>query len=322
MPAVRFAGARYALDEGETVLDGLLRHGVALSHSCKAGVCGSCMLRATSGAVPPKAQTGLKDSWKSRGYFLPCSCVPEEDLELAAPGADFRFSAVITALKALSSDVLLACLSPETTVEFHAGQYVTVERADGLARSYSIASLPGAGTLELHVRRIPGGRMSGWFHDEARVGDRLTVLGPTGECFYVPGREKQPLLLAGTGTGLAPLYGIVRDALAAGHAGPIRLFHGALRHEGLYLMDELRELAGRHAQLEYTPAILRGEPAPGLSVGALDEVILDRVPDVTGWRGFVCGDPALVQQLKKTLFLAGMASREIYADAFIPAAAP
>ena len=39
-----------------------------------------------------------------------------------------------------------------------------------------IASLPDESDLELHVRRIAGGRMSGWLHDAACVGDRYRFL--------------------------------------------------------------------------------------------------------------------------------------------------
>ena len=164
--------------------------------------------------------------------------------------------------------------------------------------------------------------MSGWFHTEAKSGDPVGVLGPNGECFYVDGRPEQPLLLAGTGTGLAPLLGIVRDAVRHGHRGPIHLFHGALHPGGLYLVEELRELARRHSQLHYTAAVLEGTPSDFMSVGPLDQTILSKFPDLTGWRGFVCGDPGIVRALKQQLFLANMASRDIYSDAFIPAAAP
>jgi NAD(P)H-flavin reductase len=136
----------------------------------------------------------------------------------------------------------------------------------------------------------------------------------------VPGNPDQPLLLAGTGTGLAPLYGILRDALRHGHRGPIRIFHGALHRGGLYLVDELRRIVAKHEHVEYTPTVLNGSEGEELTVGAIDQVVLKSVPKLAGWRGYVCGDPALVQTLKKKLFLSGMASRDIYADAFLPAA--
>jgi CDP-4-dehydro-6-deoxyglucose reductase, E3 len=278
------------------------------------------MMRAAEGPVPAQAQSGLKDSWKAQGYFLACVCHPDADLKITTVGDDAQLGASITTLNLLSQDVLQVRLLCDAPIDFRAGQYVTLIRERGVARSYSIASLPEEGELELHVRKIAGGKMSGWLHDEARVGDRVSVLGPSGECFYVPGKEDQPMLLVGTGTGLAPLYGIVRDALRHGHRGPIHLFHGALHTGGLYLVDELRRLGERYAHLNYTPAVLNGSESDGVAVGSLDLLVLKRFPKLSGWRGYVCGDPALVKMLKKKLFLSGMASRDIYADAFLPAA--
>ncbi|HYI95092.1 MAG TPA: 2Fe-2S iron-sulfur cluster-binding protein [Bryobacteraceae bacterium] len=322
MPTIEFDGRKYHLAEQESVLDALLRNGIQAAHSCKAGSCGSCLMQATQGPVPIRAQAGLKDSWKTQGYFLSCVCRPEGDLSIGKVGADAQLGATITLLELLSPDVLRVRLRCDGRIDFRAGQYVTIVQEGGLARSYSIANLPDEGELELHVRKIAGGRMSGWLHKGAVVGDRVSVLGPSGECFYVPGTPDQPLLLAGTGTGLAPLYGILRDALRQGHRGPIHVFHGALHTGGLYLVDELRRLASLHSHVEYTPAVLNGEESDAVAVGSIDQVVLKRFPKLSGWRGYVCGDPTLVQMLKKKLFLCGMSSRDIYADAFVPAAQP
>jgi ferredoxin-NADP reductase len=154
----------------------------------------------------------------------------------------------------------------------------------------------------------------------ARTGDRVSVLGPSGECFYVPGKEEQTLLLVGTGTGLAPLYGILRDAFCHGHRGPIHLFHGAVHKAGLHLVEELRHLVDLHSHVAYTAAVLNGTESEHLTVGPIAQVVLKRLPKLSAWRGYICGDPTLVQSLKKKRFLSGMGSREIYADAFIPSA--
>jgi ferredoxin-NADP reductase len=247
-------------------------------------------------------------------------CRPESDLQLAVAGEGVRVGATIRGLSLLSDDVVQVRLCCDEPIQFHAGQYVTLLRENGLARSYSIASLPEEAEIELHVRRIAGGRMSGWLHDQAAVGDRVSVLGPSGACFYVPGNPDQPLVLVGTGTGLAPLYGILRDALRHGHRGPVHLFHGALHRGGLYLVEELRRLANRYPHVAYTAAILNGEESEGVAVGSIDQIVLSRFPKLSGWRAYVCGDPELVHKLKKKLFLSGVASRDIYADAFVPAA--
>jgi NAD(P)H-flavin reductase/ferredoxin len=311
MACIRYEQLLVECRDGETVLDALLRHGVPVSHSCKAAVCGSCLMRSAGGPIPPPAQAGLKDSWKARGYFLACAHKPEADITVAQVEGDLKCAATIAALGLLSADVLRVDLRCETPFAYRPGQYITLIRGDGLSRSYSIASLPAEGKLELHVRRTPNGRMSGWLFDQARVGDRVSLLGPSGECFYVAGRADQPLLLVGTGTGLAPLYGVLRDAIQHGHRGPIHLFHGAVRPEGLYLQVELARLASENANVAYTPSVLATD-------GPLDQAVLARFPRLREGRAFVCGDPAIVQSFRKKLFLNGVALRDIHADAFVP----
>ncbi len=321
MAELRYSGAAYTAAPGESVLDALLRQGVAVSHSCRMGTCQSCLLRAASGLVPEAAQRGLKPTLVEQGYFLSCVCRPEGDLVLE-PAGGLDVSAEIAGLEKLSPTVLRVRIRTKAPLSYRPGQYITLQRPDGLARSYSLASLPEDGTLELHVRRAPQGRMSGWLFDGAKETEPVKVRGPAGDCFYTAGNPEQPLLLAGTGTGLAPLWGICRDAVRQGHTGPIHLFHGALRPEGLYLREQLREFAVPARNIHYTPAVLEGAGDGGMVNGALDRVIAARHPKLSGWRGFVCGDPSIVQLLRKKFFLAGMASRDIYADAFVEAAAP
>jgi NAD(P)H-flavin reductase len=224
----------------------------------------------------------------------------------------------------MNDSVMRVRLRTETPLDYYAGQFVTVFRDDGLARSYSLASLPHENELELHVRKIPGGAMSEWLHrlaeNLAGPDTPLWLQGPSGNCFYTPGNNEEPLLLAGTGTGLAPLYGVLRDALLQGHRGPVWLFHGALTPAGLYLRKELAELCAAHPNFHYVRSVLREGAETGVEVGELDKCILSRFPSVQGWKGYICGDPALVNSLRRKLFLAGMASKAIYADAFVPSA--
>jgi NAD(P)H-flavin reductase/ferredoxin len=319
MPSkVIFDGRDCEVLPGESVLDCLLRSGVAVPHSCKAGACQSCLMKASPGDALESAQAGLKDTLRAQGYFLACSLRPVADLAVSLPGGEVRTAARISRLEALNETVLRVRLRTAEPFSYFAGQYVSLIREDGLARSYSLASLPADGELELHVRRIPGGAMSEWLHGESPEGETVWLQGPAGNCFYVPGRPDEPLLLVGTGTGLAPLYGIVRDALAQGHTGPIWLFHGALTPAGLYLTDELQELAARYCNLQYVRAVLRDGGSDGVETGELDVCVRSRLPSLKGYKGYVCGDPALVNSLRKKLFLAGIASKAIYADAFLP----
>jgi NAD(P)H-flavin reductase len=279
------------------------------------------MLRATTGAIPERAQDGLKDTLKSQRYFLACSCYPTEDLAVAAPGDEQRIPATISSLQLLTDSVLRVGVTPASALEYEPGQFITIVRQDGLARSYSIASLPTEKELELHVRRVPNGAMSGWLFGGEAQNAQIKVQGPAGTCFYVAGRPEQPIVCVGAGTGLAPLYGIVREALTKGHTGPIWLFHAALNPAGLYRVSELQELERRHSNFRYFASVLRSDGAEtSAKVGPADEFVLSSIPDLNRWRGYICGDPAFVANMKMQLFLGGMASSAIYSDAFIPSA--
>ena len=125
---------------------------------------------------------------------------------IAPVGADAQLGATITALQLLSPDVLRVRLRCDAPLAFRAGQFVTLIGEGGTARSYSIASLPDDSEIELHVRKIAARTYERLASRRSScVGERVSVLGPSGECFYVPGNEDQPLLMVGTGTGLAPL---------------------------------------------------------------------------------------------------------------------
>ncbi len=314
MPAIHWGGKAYEQQAGESVLDTLLRQGIGIPHSCRSGVCQSCLLKAKTGELPREAQAGLKPALIAQGCFLACVCRPTEELHLEEPGAGARSPVRIAKTSWLSPSVLRVELEAGQRQEIRAGQYITLFRADGLARSYSIASLPSDPHLELHVRMIPNGQMSQWLAHQARPGTEMSIQGPAGNCFYTSDAPEMPLLLAGTGTGLAPLIGILRDAIAQGHQAPVWLYHGVRDLGGLYLRQELEALAAKHDQVHYLPA-------PFDSEGPLPEMIARQHPQLKGWRGYVCGDPQIVGTLKKRFFLAGMASREILSDAFLPSAA-
>jgi ferredoxin-NADP reductase/ferredoxin len=311
---ITFEGKTIALQPGQTVLAGLEEAGVTVETSCRAGVCQSCLMQVVEGTPPKRAQQGLSPSQVARGLFMPCVCTPEGDLTVARAGdAHQRVEAEVHSLDPLSETVLRVRLKLLAEFPWRAGQFVRLITEDGLVRSYSIASTPEVAPLvELHVRLIPGGKMSGRLKAETAPGDRLMVSGPSGGCTYDGIEPDQPLILAGAGTGLAPLWGVLHEALDRGHAGPITLYHGALNEHGLYLREELEALARRHANFTYRPCLMdRGED------------MLAIVKADAGLKGsgiYLCGDAPLVERLRKTLFLAGARLANIRADAFAAAA--
>jgi NAD(P)H-flavin reductase/ferredoxin len=309
----------YVCQTGETILDTLLRENVNLSFACKKGTCHSCMIRSTNVAPPQTAQSGLKNTLIKQNYFLACQCHPEQDMHLKLPDqSEFYRMGTVVVNKLLNRNTILLIIAFVDAFEFNAGQFVNLQRSDGLTRSYSIANIPQqSNTLEFHIRRLPGGKFSEWLHDELGVGDSIAVSEPRGHCFYIPERREEGILLAGTGTGLAPLAGILTDALENGHSGPIHLFHGSRDYEDLYRIDEMRALTKLHTNFQYTPCLSGKNIPEGFAAGRINEVVFSKLSDLKNWRVFLCGHPEMVNQMKKQAFLKGAAIADIYADAFL-----
>lgn len=319
MPTVLYGDLRVSLDPGESVLDGLLRAGADVAHACRSGACKACALQADPGSVPEAAQQGLRDNERRRGVFLSCQCRPQADLEVRPADHADEVAAEVIERFSLGPRVTGLRLRPEAPLEYLAGQYVALRRADGLTRSYSLASRPSEALLELHVGHVLGGRMSGWVRDEVQPGERVTLRGPYGECVYAPEQPEAPLLLVGVGTGAAPLWGVAREALAAGHRGSITVVEAAAEPEGLYLHDAWRELAASDERLSLRSCVLRGGGGEVIEA-AVDEVaaeLFEGAGSPAGALALLCGDPPVVHKTRRSLFLAGLSSRRILADAFV-----
>ncbi len=318
MTNISFNSTVYTNQADESVLDTLLRENIAIPNSCQQGICQSCLMRSLDVAPPSSAQAGLKNTLQQQNYFLACICHPQQNMTVALPDHQGEtINATVVEKQLLTKDIVRIVLEYDSYFDFFAGQFVNLQRDDGLTRSYSIASRPQPNNrLEFHIRRLPNGQFSTWAYDELTVGTILRLSEPQGSCYYLNSNKQQAMLLIGTGSGLAPLLGIISDALAQGHSGAIHLYHGSRDYEGLYLIDEMRELTSKHSNFYYTPCLSGENIEEGFTQGRAHEVALSSIENLKGWRVYLCGHPDMVSHSKRMAYLKGASLADIYADAF------
>jgi CDP-4-dehydro-6-deoxyglucose reductase len=323
MVRVTLEGRTFDCESGETVLDTLLRHGVEIPHSCRKGTCGTCLMRSESGDLPKRAQANLRETLRAQRYFHACQCVPTGDMHIARRHGASRSRATVLSHEMVSPTVCRLRLRLPESFTYQAGQSILVHRPDGLVRSYSLASVPHLDdSAELHVRVYEQGRMSRWLRESVTPGDSLDIQGAFGDCIYLPGSPDTPMLMIATGTGLAPLLGIARDALSQSHRGRIVLYHGVRHAADSYGRDALKTLQAEHANLEVVQCVSGSEVPPGFVAGRADDAAFARFEDLSGWRVFLCGSPAMVNSAKKKAYLAGARLDDICTDAFEVAPPP
>lgn len=319
MPKITFRDQVYATEPAETVLETLTRQGIVVPTSCRSGVCQTCAMVAQQGTPPQEAQVGLKSHLVEAGYFLACICRPREDMVIAFPDEAVHATASCTVKEKdwLSPTVIKLVLTPQSEFRFQPGQFINVRGPENISRCYSIASTPEQlPDICLHVRVFANGKLSPWL-GELKTGDKIEISGPHGECYYRPNEPDRPLLLVSTGTGLAPQWAVLHEALAQQHHGPIEVFNASLNLDGLYYLDELQQLAQQHDNLHFTPCVAEGDDLPpGFERGLVNDLALARFPSLKGWRVYICGHPDMVRVFKRQAFLAGANLADIHVDPF------
>ena len=206
----------------------------------------------------------------------------------------------------------------ERPVVLRAGQHFVLRLTapDGYTaqRSYSVASAPDdSDTIDLTVERLDGGEVSGFLHDEVRVGDELELRGPIGGWFVWD--ADRPAVLLGGGSGVVPLMAMLRLARARAVTDLLRLVVSVRAPEDLYYADEI---VGPETTVVYTRSAPQDAVRRPGRLGAAD---LDGLGDrlVSGdTTCYVCGSAGFADAASDLLVDGGVAPDRIRVERFGP----
>lgn len=318
-------GRNFPQADGQTILDAAAHSGVALPYSCKTGRCSTCKCKVLKGESHAKSdELGLTDAERADGWVL--SCVRTATTELTIEVEDLTGvilpkvqtqPARIVSLERLAPDILRVKfrLPPTSDFSYLPGQYIDVIGPGGVRRSYSVANAPAIDKqLELHIRSVEGGVMSGYWFDSAKVNDLVRLNGPLGSFFLRPLRGLHLVFLA-TGTGIAPVKSMLEHlATSADDEQPmsITVYWGGREPQDLYC-----DLTGLHPKLRYVPVLSRaGQDWDGVC-GYVQDAMLSDVPDLGSTVVYACGSDAMIHSAQAKLTKAGLPAQHFYSDAFV-----
>ena len=316
----------FEADDDQTVLEAALAAGLLLPHGCRDGACGACKGRVLEGEVEhaEHASGALSEAERAEGLALFCCARPRGDLVVQARSVtragDIQVKKLpcrVQKLERLAEDVMRIELKlpASENFAFRAGQYIDILLADGQRRSFSIANAPhDGGHLELHVRRIDGGRFTAHVFEAMKDKEILRFEGPHGS-FWLREDSARPIVMVAGGTGFAPIKGIIEHAIHIGLTRPITLYWGARTRGGLYMDALARSWEAALPGLRYVP-VLSDEVWDGRQ-GLVHQAVLDDCADLSGHEVYVCGAPVMVDAARSS-FCAGRGLPEdaFFADAF------
>ncbi len=317
---------------GETLLEAGLRQGLALPYECRNGGCGVCMCTVLHGRVEhgPYQQSALPEALRAQGKALMCCATPLSDLDIDVEPATTAerappalHEARVARIEPLSEEVLRLILELPggAAPPFTAGQYINIVLDDGQRRAFSFANPPQVQDhIELHVRRIPGGRFTGHVFTQMKPGDTLRFEGPLGD--FTLRDSAAPILFVAGATGFAPIKSIVEDAFARGVTRPMRLYWGVRRRADLYALELAEQWQREHANFSVVPVLSEPEASPPWNgrTGLVHEAMLADFPDLQGHEVYVCGSVKMVEAAVPAFLAQGLGEGFCFTDAFVPSA--
>jgi len=202
----------------------------------------------------------------------------------------------------------------------HVDVRLTAEDGYQAQRSYSIASAPERGSLELTVEDIPDGEVSPYLTEELQAGDRLELRGPIGGYFTWTERDGGPLLLVAGGSGVVPLRSILRYRQEVGSDVPATLLYSSRSWEEIIYREELERLAADQS-VRVVHTLTRSQPPDWQGFHRrIDAAMLMEVAGAptNGTVAYVCGPTPLVESVATVLVTLGYTPQQVKTERFGP----
>lgn len=322
----------YTVKGGSSLLSTLTEEEIFIPSACGGrGTCGYCKVQIREGGGPVLATETpfLTEEELKNDYRLSCQCKVKEDIKIEIPEELFNvkeYETSVVELEDVTDRIRRVRLRlPEgEKISFKAGQYIQLlapeyeGNDEEVFRAYSIASgQEDPEHIELFIGLVPDGIASTYVHKFLKVGDPVTITGPYGDFYYQEDSDRE-IVLAGAGTGIAPLLSIVRHLDAGNIKRPTKLYFGARTPSDLMMVDYFREMEEKLENFEFIPSLSRvtEEHKWKGDTGRINVCIDNRLENGENKEAYLCGNPAMIASITEVLLEKGLPKEHIYFDEF------
>lgn len=221
-------------------------------------------------------------------------------------------------------DVKTFCFMAEQPVMFFfkPGQFVTLElEIDGekIFRSYTISSSPSVPySFWITVKRVPGGKVSNWLHDNIQEGSELAVHGPVGQFNCIDFPNKKVLFLSG-GVGITPVMSMARWYYDTSADVDMVFVHSARKPRDIIYQRDLENMAARISNFRLNLICEKYESGQHWSGyrGFFNHTMLEMMaPDFKEREVFCCGPTPYMRAVRQLLESADFDMRHYHEESF------
>jgi ferredoxin-NADP reductase len=200
---------------------------------------------------------------------------------------------------------------------FRAGQHVNIcIDVGGIRRNrtFSLSSSPilwqEQGRVTLTIKRLPGGRVTNWIHDELQTGTVIAIGDAFGD-FLVP-EPAQPVLFIAGGSGITPVLSQLETMAATDYRAPVTLLYFVRTGDDIIAGEKLQALSARYSALTLKIITTHETERPRY----LSDEDLDAIPGIKARQAFLCGPAGLMDLARNLLRQRGIADTDIHSAVF------
>lgn len=205
---------------------------------------------------------------------------------------------------------------------FKPGQFVTLElliENETIFRSYTISSSPSVPySFSITVKRVPGGVVSNWLHENMKEGMDLAVHGPVGQFNSIDFPNDKVLYLSG-GVGITPMMSMARWYYDTNADVDMVFVHSARTPVDIIFKRDLKNMASRISNFKLSIICERYESGQHWSGyrGYLDMAMLQMIaPDFMDREVFCCGPTPYMRAVKAMLENVGFDMSRYHEESF------
>ncbi len=274
---------------------------------------GTALVTALKQYSGPSWTPPVEKAWRD-AYSLVAKTMQEAAAEDPGPA---WWTARVADHRRLTWDLAVVRVTPDQPVPYRAGQYVSVEvpQRPRLWRYLSPANTPRPdGSIEFHIRAVPGGSVSRSIVGHTQVGDTWRIGSPMGVMTVDRESGRDVVMVAG-GTGTAPLRALLEELSQWGENPEVTMFAGGRTRDDLHDLDTLTAMTATNPWLTVIPVVESYPRMAGVEYGTLADVVT-RFGSWPDHDVLVCGSPAMIRATVSRMLVAGTPLDRITYDPF------
>ena len=210
------------------------------------------------------------------------------------------------------------------------GQFLTLIlpfQDEKVRRSYSLSSCTAEGPrLSVTVKRVAGGLVSNYLLDKAQAGQELEALAPIGNFTLETNPQNQRhVVLLGAGSGISPLFAILKAALCEEPQTQVLLIYGNRNEDNIIFKTQLEAVQQQYGpRLQVIPVLSQPKNRGAFEhTGRLNRSKIIRLLEKTGVANyldtlyFTCGPEGFMEEVKEALKILRIPQDRVLRESFV-----